>query len=426
MESAGSKLPTKQRLYQKHARLFFATTLIPMMLSLALSSCKSESEVTTPDIIADKVWINSDGSNFTPQSYYADFSWDTTPLYTMFGASWTLLDSEQQSFISEHANFITIEKNHGASVLGYAEFGAQHEAAALKTLDPRNTVLYYFNAAYAWPFTSYNEDFTAENIDKDPDLKAFLLVDETTGQLYERDGVYYFDVLNEDFRAWWVKAVVDGVEVSATDGVFIDQMHGFSFLRWEEKDDVYAAMGEMMADLKASLPSDKILLANNGADQPLVFPSADAFMFEHYNEDKISKENLLQEWDDMLRIAQAGKMSVYRIGVDIEADALALLDQLSSTEKTDFLEQYSQDRAEYFLATFLIGAQPYSYLQYGWGFSLYDGGSLVNYPAFSNALGAPLAAYTRTSMDDWQFTREFEHASVWVDTENREGKITWK
>ena len=442
MVVAGSKLKINNLDADfKFSRVVRAVACLFIFFPLILSGCDSpnsdatnneqsseitESEITEGSDIETRTFTNSDGSTFTSKAFYPNFNWDTTPIYSMFGASWTLLESDQEAFISERSDFITIEKHHGASVLGYAEFGAQYETEAFKALDPGNTVLYYFNAAYAWPFTSYNEYFTAESIDEHPELKAYLLTDESTGELYDRNGVYFFDVLNKDFRHWWVDAVVDGVKVAETDGVFIDQMHGFSYLRWDQREDVYAAMGEMMSDLKASLPTDTILLANNGADVELVFPSADAFMFEHYNEDKISKENLLKEWDDMLHIAQAGKISVFRIGVDIEANVLSLLDGMSSTEKTDYLEQYSLDRAEYFLSVFLIGAQPYSYFQYGWGFSLYDGGSLVDYPLFSKPLGKPLNTYTRLSVDRWEFSREFEYASVWVNTETGESKITWK
>ena len=77
-------------------------------------------------------------------------------------------------------------------------------------------------------------------------------------------------------------------------------------------------MGDMMASLKRKMGPDKILLANN-ANQAIarhVFPVIDANMFEHYNETLLSKESLLQDWEDMLRIAKAGKMSVFRIGVE--------------------------------------------------------------------------------------------------------------
>ena len=78
------------------------------------------------------------------------------------------------------------------------------------------------------------------------------------------------------------------------------------------------AMGQLMAALKETMGPDKILLANN-AHQKIakhVFPVMDACMFEHYRAELLSKEALLRDWDDMLRIAKAGKMSIFRIGVE--------------------------------------------------------------------------------------------------------------
>ena len=79
----------------------------------------------------------------------------------------------------------------------------------------------------------------------------------------------------------------------------------------------------------------------------------------------------------------------------------------------------------YFHACYLIGAQPYSYFQYNWGWNLPDG-NLVEYPELQKPLGAPKEAFKRVNPEGWEFTREFEHASVWVNTETKKAKITWQ
>jgi hypothetical protein len=53
-------------------------------------------------------------------------------------------------------------------------------------------------------------------------------------------------------------------------------------------------------------------------------------------------------------------------------------------------------------------------------------GPLEHYPEFHKPLGKPLEKYTRVHPDRWEFTREFEHASVWVNTEKWKAKIEWK
>lgn len=368
----------------------------------------------------------SDGSEFKVPESYPEFSWDVTPQYFMFGDTERVLYPEEVKSIAARTGFICIEKSHGMRQLGAAELGAKHEVAAFKKEKPGIKVLFYFNSAWAWPFTSYNKGFAWDEIENHPELKKFLVINPETGELNHRRQVFSFDVLNPEFRKWWVDTVIKGVETSGADGVFIDQMHGFAWLRPDRSKEVERAMGELMASLKRKLGPDKILLGNNAHDEiaRYVFPSIDANMFEHYGEKLLSKEALLRDWDDMLKIAKAGKMSIFRIGV--EADPF---DKREGSDKEadrhDRIALMAKERLEYWLACYLIGAQPYSYFQYGWGWTLASG-SLYDYPELHKPLGPPKGPFKRLSPDEWEFTREFEHASVWVDTERGQGKITWR
>ena len=372
--------------------------------------------------------IISDGSRFETKDFYPKFSWEVTPQYFMFGDTGRVLLPEEVRSIAARTDFLCIEKSHGLKMLGAAELGAKHEAAAFKKIKPGMKVLFYFNSAYAWPFTSYNQAFTRDKIDQHPELKKFLLVDPETGELAHRRNVFFFDVLNPELREWWVDTVAKGVADSGCDGAFIDQMHGFAWLREDKSQEVQRAMGEMMASLKKKMGPDKILLGNN-ANQAIakhVFPVIDASMFEHYNERLLSKESLLQDWEDMLRIAKAGKMSVFRIGVEQDRSPTENGGQRGQDpNRSERMAALAKERVEYYLACYLIGAQPYSYFQYGWGWTL-SSGSLKDYPVLHKPLGAPKGAYQRTTPEGWEFTREFEHASVWVNTASRQAKITWR
>ena len=260
----------------------------------------------------------SDGSRFVPKDFYPEFSWDTTPRYFMFGDKNRVLRPEQVRFIAERTGFLCIEKSHGMKQLGAAELGAKHEAAAFRKAKPGTKVLFYFNSAYAWPYTSYNQDFTRERIEANPELKKFLIINPQTGELAHRSNVFFFDVLNAEFREWWAETVAKGVRESGCDGAFIDQMHGFNRLRRDKADEIERAMGDMMAALKRKLGPGKILLGNNACndDAKHVYPVCDAIMFENYSAVRSTKENLLVEWADMLRNAKEGKVSVFRLGVE--------------------------------------------------------------------------------------------------------------
>jgi hypothetical protein len=337
----------------------------------------------------------------------------------MFGDKNRVLSPEQVQFIAEQTDFLCIEKSHGMGQLGAAELGAKHEAAAFKKIKPGMKVLFYFNAAFAWPYTSYNEDFTPQRIDAHPELKAFLITNPKTGELVKRFGVAYcYDVLNPDFRDWWVKTVAKGVKEAGCDGAFIDQMHGNLMYRNKELGpEVEQAMGQMMVALKQALGPDKILLANNAYndDAKYVYPVSDAIMFENYARVKSNKESLLAEWGHMLKHAQDGKISVFRLGVE----------GTWRGHMKPNMPELSQETLEFALACYLIGAQPYSYFLYSWGWKL-GTGALVDYPDLRRPLGPPKGAYRRITPDGWEFTREFEHASVWVNTETRQAKISWR
>ncbi|MGJ8650997.1 MAG: alpha-L-fucosidase [Opitutaceae bacterium] len=367
---------------------------------------------------------NSDGSTFVPKDFYPKFSWDTTPLYFMFEDKERVLTPEEVRSIAERSDFICIEKAHAFNVFGATELATKHEVQAFKSIKPDIKVLFYCNSAYAWPYASYNKGLAKENIEKHPELKKFLLTNPKTGKLGHRRGIYFFDVLNPEFREWWVETTAKGIRDSESDGVFIDQMHGFVGERPTRSAEIEWVMGEMVGALKREMESDQILLANNanGADAKYVYPVSDAVMFENYAPIRVTKENLLIKWGDMLKNAQHGKISVFRMNV--EGVTRFTLAKMTPKELEEEVPKLAREKSEFALACYLIGAQPYSYFMYGWGWTLHEG-ALMDYPEWHKPLGAPKGPFHRTWSNGWEFTREFEHAKVWVNTETREGKITW-
>ncbi|PIB30425.1 hypothetical protein BFP77_04595 [Maribacter sp. 4U21] len=378
--------------------------------------------------VTKQPFLTSDGSVFKPRQGFPSFSWNSVPMYYMFGDNERILSPNEVSFIAKRTDFICIEKSHGVKELGAAELGTKHEVKAFKEQNTDIKILFYFNSAYAWPYTSYNKNFTPDKIDQYPELKSYLIADQETGELAFRDHyiqlVYFFDVLNPNFRNWWVETVAKGIVDSGSDGAFIDQMHGFSWLRENRKEEVHKAQGALIKALKKKLGPNKIVLGNNVNDDiaKYAYPHVDGAMFEHYSSELTTKENLLAEWDEMLKNAKEGKISIFRFGFEHDTDSPKNDEQKGYTLE---MERLSKENLEFYLSCFLIGAQPYSYFQYGWGWDL-DDGSLVDHPDLQRKLGAPKSGYKRSDLDEWEFTREFEHASVWVNIESRKSQITWK
>ena len=343
------------------------------------------------------------------------FSWDKAPVYQMFGDEARLLNDSELSSIAASSDFLCIEKSHGLKELGCAKLGAAREIARFKKTDPKTSCLFYFNSAYAYPFTADAHVFGKDVIGEP--FRSFLLLDPQTGEPMRRGRVLMFDVLKPEFRSWWAETVGKGVRESGADGLFVDQMHGFGLHRRQQKSEVDAAQAEMMRMAKKAIGSEKILLLNNGAHIPALFEIGDAFMFEHYKADQLSKEAIVADWDLMKKISAAGKIAVWRIGVEVETQGK------KDPGAADF-EKLARERLPYHLAVFLIGARPYSYFQYGWGWTLQDG-ALVDFPDFSKPLGAPKGEATRPDPAAWTFTREFERAIVRVDLETGTSEIMW-
>lgn len=355
-------------------------------------------------------------ANAQAPDFYPDFSWDTVPVYEMFGDGSRLLTEKEAQVIAANTCFLCIEKNHAVKQLGSADLGAKQEIARFKSMDPAPTCLFYFNAAYAYPFTSRSKPFRFNNVEEP--YRSFLLTDPESGKLTARGRTHFFDVLNPDFRKWWVKTVGDLVNDTGADGLFVDQMHGFSFLRPKSRSEVEVAQAEMMRMAKEKIGKERILLLNNGAHIPELFEIGDAFMFEHYSPKLLTKEAIVRDWALLKKISDAGKIAVWRIGVEAGEDDSP---RLSDSE----YERISIEKLPYHLAVFLMGAQPYSYFQYGWGWRLQTG-PLVDYPEFHRPLGAPLGEMKRIDPEGWVFERDFEKAHVRVDLEVGEGSVQWR
>lgn len=349
-------------------------------------------------------------------THYPIFSWDKVPVYQMFGDGERLLTDEESGHIATSTDFLCIEKNHACKMLGSADLGAKQEISRFKVLNSGMKCLFYFNSAYAYPFTTRSQVFRYGKVKK-PYL-SFLIRDSETGELSQRTRVHFFDVLNPDFRAWWAKTVGEYVCETGAEGLFVDQMHGFTYLRPERRDEVRIAQVKMMNMAKEAIGEDKILLLNNGANIPELFEIGDAFMFEHYSPKQLTKESIVADWELMKKISAAGKIAVWRIGIEVAEDHSA---RLTDAE----YEIISKEKLPYHLAVFLMGAQPYSYFQYGWGWRLQNG-ALADYPELSKPLGRPLGEMIRIKSGDWVFERDFAHAHVRVDLESGKGTIQWR
>ena len=85
-----------------------------------------------------------------------------------------------------------------------------------------------------------------------------------------------------------------------------------------------------------------------------------------------------------------------------------------------------QPSVDYGIAFYLICAERYSYLLLHDGYNVNDNSSAVwlkRLPEYDKDLGAPKGPAIK---DANSYSREFEYASVYLNIENKVGRIVWK
>ncbi|MFC5050749.1 putative glycoside hydrolase [Rubritalea spongiae] len=369
------------------------------------------------------------------KDYFPKFSWDRVPVMLHFGSQ-TQMTDEQVQLTAKLSNFVCLEKNHGVRTNKQnAEKVAGEDARRIKAANPNSKVLMYWNTLIAWPFTSYNRDF-AESKPKDWTLRN-MKTGEPLYKTKNNGGVVQYNLLNPEVQEWCAKTIGSAVKEFGFDGYFLDAVsqskrpiwlrQGWGMGKEKELDQ---AAANIMKRSKEVMGEDKLLIYNGFRTHATEFdgftagggeflPYTDGAMIEHF--DSISskeKEDMVAYWKMGAEAAKDGKIVIYKGWPDQDINWLNKeFMALDAAEK----ERIARENLVYPLACFLIGAHENSYFCYGWGYNIKDG-QLVEYPEYSKKLGAPISKATR---DGWIFKREFKHAKVTVDLENRKANIEW-
>ena len=79
--------------------------VIAALLALTMSDLSAqESSIADPN----QSLLISDGSQFVLQKLFPKFSWETTPMYYMFGATARVLSPDEVEFIAARTDFLCI------------------------------------------------------------------------------------------------------------------------------------------------------------------------------------------------------------------------------------------------------------------------------------------------------------------------------
>ena len=348
---------------------------------------------------------------------FPGFSWDRVPVNIHFGKRGQMTEAELD-FIASNSDFVVLEKSHGIEALGSTEKGIADTARRLKQRNPRVRVLFYFNAFINWPgydaFATYRPEWTLKSAD---------------GRVVTHpSGTPRPDPSQAEFRVWWSAVVAQAVTNANLDGVFADalpQARSPAMTRMVGKEKQQAlvdGLRQMLELTKRKLGDRKIVLANGiRAGQHLDFldwEGIDGVMVEHFDAfESKAPEQLKADIDSMTFAAKKGKFVVLK-----GWPGFSWLDPGAKDKPREEQLRLARERITFPLACFLIGAQAGCHFCYSWGYTETMGG-LDSYPEWQRPLGPPKADAVWNGLTA---TREFAHASVWVNLSTREARINWK
>jgi len=365
--------------------------------------------------------ITSASAQQTP-ARYPRFSWDKVPVAFHFGKSNSLMTEAEANFVASRSNFICLEKGHAVKQFGDTETGIEKEAQQLKKLNPDMKVIFYWNTFLDYAMYKAHEEYGKHpewwlrTKDGDLDLK--------------NNSLKRYDLSNPAVRQWWTTVASEAVNKGSADGIFMDAFpqitHKRNIALWgqEKYDAIQQGLRDIIKETRQKIGEDKLIVYNGIRSTPswkadYDFPDyTDAAMIEHFGEfQSTSKECMLRDIQEMEKACKNGKIVVFK-----GWPGFTFTDRKAMRKPLAEKREIAKKNLLFPLAAFLVGTQENSYFVYNWGYRM-DNGCLEWYPEFDKPLGEPLGDMVR---DGWTLSRQFKHASVWVDLAERRAKIDWK
>jgi hypothetical protein len=178
----------------------------------------------------------------------------------------------------------------------------------------------------------------------------------------------------------------------------------------------------MMEDMNNRMDSSKLKLANliraslpeSGLDNMHYFNGS---YMEGIDGDK---DYLAEEIKAAQTVAREEKIIAFCMNLGDEIPNL-----MNDVNGHLILNASLQERMDFSLAMFLISAEEYSYFLMHDGYNVNPNASAVwmkRFAEYDKPLGPPIGPATQSG---YIYTREFEHASVWLDLSQEKGEITW-
>lgn len=354
------------------------------------------------------------------------FSWDRVPLYAHFGYD-TNLTPAQFDFVAKNFPLVTFA---AGSIRANVEKEFAAGAAELKKRNPSVKVLFYFAGDILHsPFTLSNASFPKDGFIEKPSVKKSI--NPKTGKQTEQ-ARYYFDKSKAVTREWWAGIAAKAVKEYGCDGIFADGLgsYGRNLVTPEKDAAIQEGVLAMCKLAHEKMGPGGLIIFNplHGEEGSELLSVTDGAMIDNFDRTMFHTDaakapgekelNLMAEdIEAMSKAAKQGKIVIFKGWPGFHQKDKELMKR-----PHDELVKMARDYITFPLASFLVAAGPHSYFQYTWGW-MPDCGTFDWYPEFDKPLGPPKGDAKR---DGLKFTREFEHASVFVDLEKKKAKIDWK
>ncbi|KAL7489209.1 hypothetical protein ACHAW6_014801 [Cyclotella cf. meneghiniana] len=344
-------------------------------------------------------------------------------------------DNDQILQMAGH-DIVMLEKANGFRTHGSVELGALEAAKRIKNVNSKVTVLFYLNAMIHYPHYEAGSTFKQDE---------WAMRDPKTNEFYIWNNRFVsYDHRNLEFREWWIARALDMLQHDEIDGIFIDAIIKTAAISNSiNAPDHEVAYIETANDLRARLPEGKLLIGNAlRANAPK--GAGGEGNIKHL---KYLDGSYLENWDrsdagivktiQLMRSAlTAGRLimltsspfSGYPIAKSYtrkQNEILATLKTMAAEEKYPYIEQF----IDFPLGVFLLAVEEFAYFSYHdsvdasprTGKAAFD---CNRYVQITRQLGQPLGPYVKEG--EFIFTREFVNLKVWVDVQNKVGKLTEK
>lgn len=401
-------------------------SIIPLLAILWLLLCNS--------LQAQTAQTESSPNVSETVSRMPEFSWDTLPRYIHIRKVKKFTDEELQYL----ANFplITLEKTTGSKSYGSTDAGTIEAAKAIKQIDPGTKILFYRNVFVHYPMYSFDDQLD--------NIPGWYLKTKKGDDKVVRKQSRGYDTSNKALRKWWVDSAAEVCQSPHVDGLFLDGniKSLTSYLKRQlpngKKEATVEGYHDMMTATRKALGSEKLMVANiirarfpnSGLEYMNYFDGTYLECFTKPAGTKLSKEDYLAKGIEATQTAaRDGKIIAMTLGLG-ESGVSDGVDE--THKKIQNLSAISKDQLQFKLALFLVCAEKYSYLFLHDGYCVDTRGRknicqsglwLKTLPEYKKPLGPPKGPAVRKG---YIYKREFKHASVWLDIENSQGKVTWK